>query len=336
MRTLIALLLVVSAQAAQTIGVSTVATVNTLRTVTVAKDGSGQFTTIQGALNQALPGDYIQVCNGTYNEAPLLTRSGQQDRAIVVTNCAGHAPVIRPPGNVSTSSVRIQGRWVFWGGFEVTGGWHGFEIRGSNNAIFSNWIHDNGTNCANATQYCGQGVLLVSSRDNVVYQNLIERNGLTNYSPSHVHGVYLTDYYNCRCMVNLTVTGNTIQDHGGAAIHAYDPVRRKTNIRIEGNALRRNAHEIVLVQASTVSVVNNTFEHGTYPASDSAFDSLFWLEYVSGLSVSGNHFTQQINGSQSDVIHGTSGLSGLSFQGNTWNVVGYPFLDDAYLNAILP
>ncbi len=46
------------------------------RTIIVAQDGSGEYTSIQTALNNSQPGDTIQVKNGTYDESFTFRISG--------------------------------------------------------------------------------------------------------------------------------------------------------------------------------------------------------------------------------------------------------------------
>src|SRR3990167_1760227 len=61
----------------------------------VAKDGSGDYTTIQAAVDNSKPGDTIQVKDGVYNEGVSFRTSGTSTRPITLMNYPGHRPCAR-------------------------------------------------------------------------------------------------------------------------------------------------------------------------------------------------------------------------------------------------
>ena len=68
------------------------------RLLVVSKDGSGDFSSIQSALDSSQPGDTIQVKDGTYVERVNFHRSGTRQEPITLQNYPNHAPVIDPGG----------------------------------------------------------------------------------------------------------------------------------------------------------------------------------------------------------------------------------------------
>lgn len=346
MKNLVFLSLCVSAvfaNASETSGVATIASYSVARTVVVAKDGSGTYTTIQAAANNARPGDLVLVKAGTYNEAPVLSANGTPAAGIVFENYPGQQPVIAAPGITEDSRLTISGNYVTVEGFEITNGWDGVVVTGAYDAILSNYIHENGTSCDNQHQYCGDGIMVVSTHDIVISGNLITRNGLTNRSPFHVHGIYLSDYNACNCMANISILGNTIADHGGAGLHSWDSTAVKTNVLVQGNVFRNNTLEIVFCNTNQSTISGNTFMHSAYPKTDSAVDTVLWLELSSNNVFSGNRFYYGVASPMKATSHqlvylpsGRAGVIGNSFSDNTWDITpgGLNITDGLVMSAL--
>ena len=78
--------------------------------LSVEQDGSGQYTTIQSALNEALPGDVIHVGPGTYTEAlwmdavPIELRSSEGAENTIV-DASGWAAAITFSEGVGEDTV---------------------------------------------------------------------------------------------------------------------------------------------------------------------------------------------------------------------------------------
>ncbi len=304
-------------------GNATLGTPSIQRTVIVAQDGSGSYSTIQAAASAARPGDLILVKNGTYAEAPYISVSGTADAAIVFENFPGQSPVIRPPGTDSNSRMTVSGAYIYIIGFEIVNGWDGVVVSGSYNGIIQNNIHNNGDSCANSSEYCGQGIILSSAHDILLYGNNVHDNGLRNYSPSHVHGIYLSDYYGCNCMKNITVYNNQISNHGGGGLHAWDINLPKTALLIQNNVFQNNNYEMVLYQVDSSTITGNTFSHSGHPATDAAIDTILWLEFSVSDTFSNNTFIYSVSApSSSDYLiylpSGKEGLQNLTFSGNRW------------------
>ncbi len=334
---------VFAANASETSGVATIASYSVVRTVIVAKDGSGAYTTIQAAANNARPGDLVLVKAGTYSEAPLLSANGTAAAGIVFENYPGQQPLIEAPGTTEDSRLTISGNYVTVEGFEITNGWDGVVITGAYDAILGNYIHENGASCDNQHQYCGDGIIVSSTHDILISGNLITRNGLENSSPFHVHGIYLSDYNSCNCMTNISILGNTIEDHGGAGLHSWDSTAVKTNVLVQGNVFRNNAVEIVFCNTNQSTVTGNTFMHSAYPKTDSTVDTVLWLELSSDNVFSANNFYYGLASPMTTTSHqllylpsGRSGLQGNTFSSNVWNVTPAGVkISDALLMSVL-
>ena len=130
-----------------------------LRILVVTKDGSGDYTTIQAAVDNSKPGDTIQVKDGVYIEGVLVTKSGTSSQPITIMNYPGNSPVIDPGGgkysNDMSRKVELRAEWIILEGFEIRYGQDGVKVTGGHNTIRGNWIHH--------SQY--QGILGVNSND---------------------------------------------------------------------------------------------------------------------------------------------------------------------------
>lgn len=292
------------------------------REIIVGKTSDAQFSSIQTALNNAKPGDTILVREGVYKEKIEWNTSGTKSSPITLKNYPGENPIIEPPGIAYKDYVALNAEWLILEGFEIRNGWDGVVINGSHNIVRNNYIHNNGDSCLEK-EYCGQGILVVSARDILIENNRIERNGLTNYSPWHVHGIYLSDYYK-KGMSDITIRGNTIREHGGAGVHVYNATERVKNLTIEQNILERNAFEILLTNVDNAKVTNNTITHTTYPQTDAPRTALLWLELSDNITFENNRFTYSEpnkNSIPSFLIYMSSqDKKELTFTNNVWNI----------------
>ena len=250
-----------------------------MRIVVVAKDGSGNYNSIQNAVNNAKPGDTIQVKNGVYVERVNFTKSGTSTQPIALVNYPGHRPVI-DPGNgkypteccpaSGTPRVEFNAEWVILKGFEIRYGWDGVKVYKPHNTIRDNWIHHN--------KY--QGILIVSTSNVFVEGNTVENNGTDpgtcsnpdwgGVSPKHCHGIYMSDYL-CTGMADITIRGNVLSNHGGRGIqwNGYGCNSQMKNTLVENNIIENNSWGIVLYHNVVNSTItNNTFVIEKYPATD--------------------------------------------------------------------
>ena len=307
--------------------------------VVVAKDGSGDYNSIQTAVNNAKPGDTIQVKNGVYNEGVVFKISGTSSKPITLINYPGHSPVIDPGGgaypseccqpNVPPLRVEVRAEWIIIEGFEIRHGWDGVKFLKSHNTIRNNWIHHN--------RY--QGVLIISANDILIDGNTIEYNGTDpgacydnawgGESPRHCHGIYMSDY-SCTGTSDITIRGNVISNHGGKGIqwNGYDNGAGQSNgcsskmvgTLVENNVIENNSWGMSLyhnVQGSMI--INNTFVLEKYPQTNDTSHT-----FVAIWGSTGNIFKNNIFYSTNGDVHGVQirdSVSGQNtFDYNLWNV----------------
>lgn len=295
-----------------------------LRTVMVAQDGSGDFRSISAAVAQAQPGDSILVKNGRYSEFFTVDRSGTADLPITIKNYPDAHPVIFA-GAQRANEISIRGDWIIFQGFEIEKSWGGITVYGAHEIIRDNYIHDNGALSDPKGPLNGQGMLVVSTHDVLIDNNRFERNGIYHSDNSHMHGVYLTDYY-YRGISNITLTKNYFEGHAGSGIQAW--INRKANggnhhLLIENNTFKNNAVELIFTFVEDTVVRNNTFIHDSHTRSTfkpEGFSAILWLELSRNIRVENNTFESKLNGPTDYVVFEKNRTDGLTYSGNTWKV----------------
>ena len=296
----------------------------------VAKDGSGDYTTIQAAVDNSKPGDTIQVKDGVYNEGVSFRTSGTSTQPITLINFPGHSPVIDPGGGSypseccpSSGPLRVDFRaeWIIMEGFEIRYGWDGVKVFKPHNTIRNNWIHHN--------RY--QGILIISTDDVFIEGNTIESNGTDpgacyesswgGESPRHCHAVYISDY-SCTGASDITIRGNVLSNQGGSGVNfnGYGCSSRIKNTLIENNIIENTHYGVAMwysVQDSVV--VNNTFVVKQIPDTDATTHA-----FVAVWGSTGNIFKNNIFYSDRGDIQGVqindneSGQN--TFDYNLWKV----------------
>jgi hypothetical protein len=243
-----------------------------VRIVVVAKDGSGNYNNIQSALNNAKPGDTIQVKNGVYVERVNFVKSGTASQPIALVNYPGHSPVI-DPGNgkyptdccpsSGTPRVEFNAEWVILKGFEIRYGWEGIKMYKGHNTIEDNWIHHNKST----------GILSMSTSDVLIRGNVVEKNGIDPTacpSGKQCHGIYVSNYF-CTGSSNITIKRNVVNDHPGRGIqlNGADCSSRIQNVLVENNLLENNSWGMVMYYNIEMAVVrNNTVVIQSYPSTN--------------------------------------------------------------------
>ncbi|MDA2918193.1 DNRLRE domain-containing protein [Desulfobacterota bacterium AH_259_B03_O07] len=293
------------------------------RVIIVAQDGSGQYTSIKEALDSALPGDTIQVKNGTYIERVNFKISGTREEPIALVAYLGHFPIIDPGGGDHTTDpakrVEFNAEWIILDGFEIRYGWDGVKLYKGHNTIRNNWIHNN--------KY--QGILIISTDDVFIEYNIVEYNGTDEgtcifnkqSSPRHCHGVYVSDFF-CTGTSNITIRGNITRNHGGRGIqwNGEGCSSVMTDTLVENNIIKNNAWGVLLYYNVRDSIIrNNTFIMESYPSTNSV------NHYFIGMWEStGNIFKNNIFHTTRDDVGGFYGKTADSdqneFDYNIWNV----------------
>jgi parallel beta-helix repeat protein len=183
------------------------------------------YPTIQEAINQANPGDTIQVSSGTYHENLFINKTLTllgEDRANTIINGSRCETVIQ----VNLTTVRING-------FTIKGGSNGIVLEECNNSV----IKENNVNCTSA------GIWLLHSNNNTVSDNIV--------TDSCWFGIVL-----CGHSSNNTIILNTIRDNAqGFGVTGED------NLIIHNNFIN-NQNQTIIIESFHNSW-NNTYE-GNY------------------------------------------------------------------------
>jgi parallel beta-helix repeat protein len=95
--------------------------------------GGIPFCTISAALEQADPGDIVNVTDGIYFESIGI------DKDNLTVKGSGHPTI---DGGGASTVVSIDANGVSFKGFEVANGIIGINIGGSQNKVKRNWVHD--------------------------------------------------------------------------------------------------------------------------------------------------------------------------------------------------
>jgi len=109
------------------------------QTITVAQDGSGNYTTIQAAANVAQPGDTVEIAGGTYQESVKPANSGTAGAPITYKNRAGDVVVIDGKKSLYSTNglVNLDGKsYINMSGIAVKNspkhGIYGYQINNIN------------------------------------------------------------------------------------------------------------------------------------------------------------------------------------------------------------
>jgi len=186
------------------------------RTITVCKTGGCDYTTIQGAVNNANSGDVIMVSAGTYQEN--ITFAGAANTITVTSTNPDDSTVVqhtiidgRRSGSVVTFS---NGTGQQLRGFTITDGrstYGGGIYCSSSSPTIANCIITGNT--ATDSYAGGGGIFCLSSCTPTITKCTISGNTANNGG-----GIYC--YGSCSLMVtNCDITGNTAQGAGGGGIY---------------------------------------------------------------------------------------------------------------------
>lgn len=188
------------------------------RVVVVSQDGSGAYTEIQAAIDNALPGDTILIKSGNYREDVVVH---SKDRLKLVGESRDQVTIL---GLKRVGAFRI-GKWPY--------GANDIEVRDltvSQNGGLAVGIF-NGTKIL-LSNVRVQGLLYVQQAKDVrIERSLLGGSETTGVSFSDAQG---------------EVVGNEIRDNDYGVT-----VAGKSDVRVEGNVITNNAYEAVVFQAGS-------------------------------------------------------------------------------------
>ena len=182
------------------------------------------YATIRAALDAAGEGGVIQVSAGIYNENVVVTTSGLRLHASqgVVINGAGTGIGIHVLGTSARPVTDVE-----ISGFEVRGFERGIVAElGVGIQIHRNDIHDI-RNLGSLTAGDGEGVMLWTTRDSEVSENVVHQNSYT--------GIALRGG-----STNNTIRANRVYENGNPAVAPTGMSNRGTGILITGEGTNGN------------------------------------------------------------------------------------------------
>jgi len=210
----------------------------------VAKDGSGDYSTIQSAVNAANYGDTVYVRAGSYNEQLRISTS-----RITVAGVSGTRPRIYA-GSISGGEylVSISGSNINFRNFEIDNSprsdapQRGLGITGNNNRISNVRVHNSWKS----------GVLITGDsnifENGVVYDNSLRTDGRTS-------GCLSTTGW----AEDNIIRNNVVYHNEGEAVSCFRAYRTV----IDGNIVYDNAPENIYIDNCPGGVVQNNLVYHT-------------------------------------------------------------------------
>ncbi|MCK4366392.1 MAG: right-handed parallel beta-helix repeat-containing protein, partial [Thermoplasmata archaeon] len=212
--------------------------------------GPGNYTTIQGAIDDANPGDVVYVYSGTYSEHVLVDKTLSligEDKNTTLLN--GNGTGI--PLNVSADLVNVTG-FAFMNsgpGTDVPG----LQLYRSNHSRIANSSFWNN----------GVGIEAFSSGENLIAYN----NFSDNFRAINLRGPSNTVQFNnvsdndwsgimVASSTNNTISNNTIVGNGNGIVLGWSA---EHNLVIDNNVSTSDASGLMIVSSGNNTVRNNTF-----------------------------------------------------------------------------
>jgi parallel beta-helix repeat protein len=234
------------------------------KTWIVSKDGTGDFTVIQSALDAAKSGDIVKVKAGVYYEDLIIAKTLQllgADRGTTIIDGSGVSN--EPSGSV----VLILANNVVVSGFTIK------NARSGGSAIWEDGFNFM-TISNNIIQYNGDGIRILHSHGNVIKGNIISNNPYTAIGFNWAYG--------------NKVQGNRIENNligvGGGFEPCYNNVFSDNTIASNGKGIEvdfsqsKFYHNNIINNGIQVSIYTSTFSiawNNGYPSGGN-----YWSDYT--------------------------------------------------------
>jgi parallel beta-helix repeat protein len=241
-------------------------------TITVCPSGC-DYTSIQSAINAAIPGDTIEVRSGTYYENVNVNKQ----LTLRGVDTDGGKPVVDAGGSGSAiSAITLSADGCTLEGFNAINGtsYAGILITSNNNIITDNIANNNGGGIAinggkhnnikaNIANNNTAGISLENSSNNIISSNKVSNNLL--------HGIIISTSLSYSCYNNI-IKGNNVSNNGKAGYGGGIAVGghwEYNNHLIFHNNLVNNVNNNAIEFHSTL---NNQWDNGTIGNHYSNFD----------------------------------------------------------------
>ena len=196
------------------------------REITVDDEGDGNFTSIQAAINNALPGDTIKIYSGIYNESLDIDTNGiimegidqelglgEDEGLPIVDGVYSGDVIILNADNIVIRNliIRNSGQILFDAGLQIYSDYNTISrcvFYGNRYGININ-LHDNNIITENIiTLNSADGIIIFSSNGNTISNN--------NISDNELQGIFLLD-----ANQNI-ITQNVLNLNGNDGVHISD------------------------------------------------------------------------------------------------------------------
>ncbi len=138
-----------------------------VETLYVGGTGSGNYSTIQNAIDNASDGYRVVVYNGSYNECLSINKT------ITLQGESKHDTIIN--GTPTDKVIEINTDWTNITGFSIENGSYGVYIRGNKTNISNNIVQNcEGKDGSYTTGKDGAGIYLELGSDNIIENNRVE------------------------------------------------------------------------------------------------------------------------------------------------------------------
>ena len=264
-------------------------------------------TSLQAAINNAIPGDTISV-SGTCPENLIIANDKQR----ISLNGGGVA--VLSGSSPSSPALDVRGKGVTVQGFEIVGGSDGIVVnRGANAVINNNNIHNTG----------GSGVMVDELAISIITNNAIENN------PGA--GIWVSESSTARIGFNAdtetAASPNAIQSNAVGVI-----VSKGSSARIIGNTISSNSGDGVFVaRDSDADIAGNTISANTGNAIEVSENSFVQLGEDAGSTI----YDQANAGSGNTGFGIVCSLGGI-VDGKGGPLSGATAFDTSCINDLLP